>query len=463
MPSNRLKDADESALEEMLFFEDVTGSKREPVKETVGQAKQPKRKASEALTEDLPVSVAKSSVWADSDNEVVDIATVARTRKLRRTAQETEITGEDYEQRLRQQFVSMHGSQSWAATKRDDASDSELELLERSTRSRLKKVVAQPIAFRKLTDVTAKAQNLGSGPIVSLAWQPTTGVIDNPLLASVALSDKGLVRVWRVGKEVELIASIQPDRRFRVSSVAFVSDRLLAMVGPQRGVLIFDVLSQKEHAMLPSVAGRADRKFFRLFQGEDRLAVLAEGNEVLVMDSRSLALKAALKINAQVAGVDFVGDSVYVADRLCSVYRFDSNTGKCLERVVDDRTVGVMSFAVNGRYCLLGSNSGTVDAIALSDEGQLLPINDKNIKSFERLTTPVDAVAFVDQDVFVEVSKSRANAMRACMLHNGHTLPGWPRNTDKFGMVGTLAVRDKLVAMGTMHGKIKLFQYRRVM
>ena len=465
------KDAEELALEAELFFEDRKG--------TQVTAQVPKV-TSDFVTEQV-VDTSRPALWVDSDDEnlAVDISSVARTRKLRKTDKETIVAGADYSSRLRQQFASIHGDQKWASSSAvveknlEDSDDEDLAILQSSTRSKLRAVDKKPITIRKLVDVNAR-EGSKTGPIVSLSWQvgetvslPSAGstalVSDAPLLASVAISDKGLVRVWKVvgSKEHELIASIKPDRRFRVSSAVFITSSLLAMVGPQRGLLVFDVINGKEHIFLPSIAGRVDKKLIQIFPGNStHFAILAEDNEVLLMRKEGFMFVASLKVSADIVGVDFNDKDVFVADKLCSVYRFDLK-GKCLQRLVDDQTVGVASMVVNEKFVLLGSNTGTIDCISLEDGKLPKSVGEENTKTFQRLTTQVESLAFLDSGVFVAASKARANAIRACFTESGHTLAGWPRNTDKFGAVTRVAVKGNLLVMGTQQGKLKLFQYKR--
>jgi U3 small nucleolar RNA-associated protein 18 len=57
--------------------------------------------------------------WVDEDDEdqVVDLTAVNRLRKLRKSEQETEISGADFEKRLREQHKKLHPGVAWAEAK----------------------------------------------------------------------------------------------------------------------------------------------------------------------------------------------------------------------------------------------------------------------------------------------------------------------------------------------------------
>jgi len=441
---------DEQRLEDFLFFDDAAPTQQET----------------------SPEPAMRPSKWADSDDEqlTIDISAGARTRKLRKTQAEQTISGADYEARLRSQYQTIHGKQDWAIAKTpltaaSDSEDEEAAELLSSTRSRLKLAPGESAAlsFQKLTDVTSKATKR-TGPVISLSWAPGASAAV-PLLATVSTKDRNLVRVWGVAgaKDHELIASVRAPKRFRVTQAVFISEKLLAIVGPQRGILVFDVDTLKEHTFLTTIAGRSDRKLLGIVAGEKRFAVETENGEVLLVNSETFSLVAALRLNAPLAGWAFFGNSFFCLDKRCGIYRFDRETGKCLQRLTDDQTVAPVSLAVCGSHVLVGSGTGTVDMIRLG-EGGVLPevVNANNSKTFDRLTTSIDAlVALPGGEDFIAASKEKDNAIRACFLSTGHTLPAWPRLGDKFGRIGVVAVSGKTVAMGSQSGRVMLFNIRR--
>ena len=444
--------SDEQLLEEFLFFDDSAAA---AVSEIVSQAP----------------SKAK---WADSDDEnvQVDISAVSRMRKLRKTRAEQTVSGADYESRLRAQFEAIHGKQAWAAEKSKDAistasDDSEVEDLVASTKSRLKAATGEEAAlsFSKCSDINYSAGKR-AGSVSCMSWAQSTHVGSTPIIATMSSKDKNLVRVWSVAgtKDHELIATLQPPKRFRTSHAAFISESLLVVIGPQRGVVVFDVHAQKEHTFLHTIGGRFDRKFLRLIAGDcSRFAVEADNGDVLLINSKTFSLVSAIKLNTGLAGWAFYGNSFYCLDKRCGIYRFDADSGKCLQKLIDDQTVAPVSLDVSNSHILVGSAAGTVDMIKLGDDG-ILPevVNTSNTKTFDRLTTKIDSLVMLPQgDAFIAASSEKPNALRACFLSSGHTLPGWPTLGDKFGQISSIACAGDLMALGSTSGRVMLLSVKR--
>lgn len=443
--------SDEQMLEEFLFFDD-----------------------SAAAVTEIEIPIVTKSKWADSDDEnvQVDISAASRMRKLRKTRAEQTVSGADYESRLRAQFEAIHGKQAWAVQQEKDAistasDDSEVEELVASTRSRLKAASGEEAAlsFSKCSDINFAAGKR-AGSVSCMTWAQTIHPGSTPKIATISAKDKNLVRVWSVAgtKDHELIATLQPPKRFRVTDAAFVSESLLVVIGPQRGVVVFDAQAKKEHTFLHTIGGRFDRKFLRVVSGDcSRFAIEADNGDVLLMDSKSFSLIAAIKLNTALAGWAFYGNNFYCLDKRCGIYRFDIETGKCLQKLTDDQTVAPVSLSACSTHILVGSSAGTVDMIRL-EEGGVLPevVNTTNTKTFDRLTTKVDSLVTLPKgDAFIAASSDKPNAIRACFLASGHTLPGWPRLGDKLGQISSLACNGDFMAVGTNSGRVMLLNVKR--
>jgi U3 small nucleolar RNA-associated protein 18 len=412
-------------------------------------------------------STLKAAVWEDSEDERIDLTAKSRTRKLRKTKNESQVSGKEYEQRLRDQFEKVHGRQAWAEklqakTVEEVQSDvdSEDETTDEVVAINMKQISDKRlVSFRKIRDVCRV-----EGSIM------TTAMTGN--LLAVAAIEKVSVRIFSIGaKGAEQISEIRLGKKFRVRGMKFLDERTLVLVGPQRGVLFWDVQRKAEISYHPSPGGRFEREGWTNVRVQGNFVALSSKQEISIYTYPGMApVGCGARLNAEVIGFEFIqfvdsSVSLFALDKAGSLYEISTKTGMIIDRKSHSSIFQPLCFATSlgdsGNYFLLvGCGSGVVEAVELRD--RKIPadiVSGSSTKSFDRLTTPVETLLGVPGvAAFVSASKATANAIRCGNLNNGHTLAGWPKNTDKFGMIVGGCASENFLVLGTVNGRVLVFR-----
>jgi hypothetical protein len=431
-----IEDPEEMALESFLFTDD-----RE-----------------ENLEQEVVVSeTTKKSLWEDDQKNQVDLNSQSRLKKLKTSQKEGGVVSMDeYELRLRMQYQEMHNTPKWAKTgerkSKDAASSSDDEDGNHPVLSR-----NETVSVMKLPDVNTLYPI--SGKMVScMSWK------SSDVLATV--SSLNSVSVWGVNDDKStLLQTIELPKSHKINDISFITDSLLAIIVNNRFIMIWDVESKQEYTTLKSIGGKTHKNLTKIYSHKnytDKFVVIigdkTTGDSVcygLILSSKSFNVVGNIRISELIVGVSFYKDKIYVCDRLGCVYVYDKD-GKCVDRIYHEQAVNILSFTIvkeshDVAYFALGSNTGVVD---------LCPIqaNNGSLKSFDRILYPIDILVPIGFGIFLYGSSQKANSIRIGFSHNGHTLPQFPKPTQRIGIITTVSSQGPLIVCGNKQGKLRLFK-----
>lgn len=390
--------------------------------------------------------------WHDSDDEGVSVSIVTsnRSKKLRKSYEESQISGKDYVRRLRAQFEKIYPKPSWVDEESDEEmasqSDEENEQAVEGDMNALSKILGSLYEYKEVSqsrllppktlDIVrlkdANAKHPSHSAIQSLSFHPY-----KPLLLTGGY-DRSL-RIYHIdGKTNHLVTSVHL-KGTPVQTCCFYASPLggsrdkpdvqrIFSGGRRRYMHSWDLSNALVHAQ--GSTAKID-KFSRLYGHEDtqrsfekfRVAhfhnfstnqthsiILLQGNNgwINVLNGESGVWMTGCKINGVLADfcVDYKPTSknkfqtiLIAANTYSEVWEFDlSSNGKILRRWKDEGGVGITKIQVGGgtnSENISTSKSGGVRAnrwLAIGSESGYVNIYDR-----KTLSTSPKPVAALDQ------------------------------------------------------------------
>jgi U3 small nucleolar RNA-associated protein 18 len=504
----RAKGASVRELESIVFGNGALGLGKDSVEEPelepeeavqetdVAAPKAPsgkKRKKRKAGVEDKPID-AGAPAWVDADDAAltVDLKARDRTKKLRKNFTEDEISGVEYEKRLREQFKKLQGINTWAdqtsaaAVARTraaaDSSDEEAGGAEAavptSTRAVLKKSRDGPlkpreIDWERLREVeVVEGKKKGPAAIQALNFHP------NSELLLCAGMDKTL-RLFAIDGEENPKVSSHFFKDFPIFGAKFTpsGDQIL-MTSLDNKMLGFDVGTGKSFRITPF-----DSQPYRRVNGPymgpgpgdgaaaarsgQLYALLGDTGAVLLFDLRTKLPVRTMRMSslgAPAAVFSSEREVLYTADQEAHIYEWDLGTGRCLHRTRDQHAMRVSTLALSRATArtprpvlAVGTVSGNID---LFDAGGP-KLSDVPTRSVDNLTTRVSGIRFHQEgEIFAGFSQFTKDALRLVHTSTGTAYANWPASRAPIGTVSQFdfARENGLMAVGNEKGRVLLYR-----
>mmetsp|Transcript_16249 Transcript_16249/g.32684 ORF Transcript_16249/g.32684 Transcript_16249/m.32684 type:complete len:464 (-) Transcript_16249:1478-2869(-) len=271
------------------------------------------------------------AAWVDEDDEDVAVSLMSsdRLRKLRRTLDETEeLTGKDYQQRLRDRYQKTAGAAvrtDWAdvgalaedegeerASDQSDSDDDEgpsaANILASTTSLLSTSSKLPPNILKTIRCPDANLSDPNKSVVSSVQFHPGADP-DAPLLLTAGL-DKTL-RFFRIdGDTNEKVHGIHFPN-FPIYSASFLGDSGSVVISSRRPhFYVYDAVAGKIDRV-PCIPGREERSLETMATSPDGRLIAFVGNDgwIILVEAKSKLWVADLKMNGSARAVTFSPDS----------------------------------------------------------------------------------------------------------------------------------------------------------
>ncbi|KDO35015.1 hypothetical protein SPRG_01078 [Saprolegnia parasitica CBS 223.65] len=413
MSSESLPSHEEVALREQLFHTAETAKRPAP---------------------ESPTPVQRQAAWVDEDDDDMVVNLEARLKKLRKTEDETQVSGDVYQERLKKQFKSGRSAASWAdldaldkkkaAARGEDDSDDEEDLFAGagSLLGTGGGDVLSPttLAISRMKD--ANKQSPSNAVVQSVQFHA-----NGQLLLTAGL-DKTL-RLFQVdGSENPKIESIFL-KDMPISCAQFSNDgKRVVMTGPRPQFYVYDIEGGHVNR-IPRVRNRKETKWTSFVSGREHIAMLGDEGVISLLSERSHDFIGSLKMTGSARAAAFCADDNYLMSTGSDgdIYKWDLRMRKCLYRVKDEGSLGNGAIAASGdgKFVAVGADSGVVN---IYDASKLAHgKTPKPIKSLMQLTTGISSLKFNgDSQILAMASRETKDALKMVHMPSATVFGNWP-------------------------------------
>ncbi|KAJ2067452.1 hypothetical protein GGI08_001366, partial [Coemansia sp. S2] len=288
-------DDDEPSKDDSLFFVDT--ERDEDMANSESDSSADGSDSGEESAAEEEEGTGPKAAWVDDDTKDAQVALKAqsRSRKLRETQSDNVVSGDVYEERLRQQFQKIHAVPKWAAEAEANQEDGS-ELL-KTTKSLLSKssTVLQPTRLDTVRVRNANQTAPSQSAVLSVQFHPTSNVL---LTAGL---DKTL-RLFEVdGKENHKIQSIY-FKDLSVTTAQFIRGGQEVVVSGRRGYYYSVDVERGSVNRINGIPGHkmASLEFMRGNINGDRLAIMSNGGQIHLVSARTKQFIHTLPMNGVV-------------------------------------------------------------------------------------------------------------------------------------------------------------------
>jgi WD40 repeat protein len=468
------------------------------------------------VTKAAKVTDGNAPAWEDSDDDrlAISLAGANRLRKLRKTEAEDLVSGTEYSQRLRQQYLRLNPLPAWAReadgrpTKRrrssaasdssaDSDSDSEVSAqpLEKFLRDVNSLAGAGSTKKRRLRpeviDIqrTREIPDKHKAPVACLSFHPEYPVLLSSSTASVLYLH-----------HIAPAAHPTPNPQLTSVQVKQVDVRRAEFLYPHGDKVFFagrrkyfhqwDLKSGTVQKTTQILGHRLEHKTmerFKLSPCGRYMAIVAStrkgGGIINVLNTTSMQWIAAARLSSQNGIADFAwwstGNGMTILGRDGQVGEYSMESRSFLGIWHDEGCVGGIVLALGGhqgpaalgddRWVAVGSNSGITN---IYDRNELLVLKSEEVtvkerptptRVFEQLVTPITHITFSpDGQLMAFGSQHKKDALRLVHLPTCTVYRNWPTEQTPLGRITAVAFGNQsdLLAVGNDTGKIRLWEIR---
>eukprot|EP00112_Aurelia_sp_Birch-Aquarium-sp1_P006263 Seg1694.2 transcript_id=Seg1694.2/GoldUCD/mRNA.D3Y31 product="U3 small nucleolar RNA-associated protein 18" protein_id=Seg1694.2/GoldUCD/D3Y31 len=399
--------------------------------------------------------------WTDEDDKTlrIDIKDEKRLRKLRKTEDDADIDGSEYEKRLRDQFEKLVGVPEWAKLDRK-TDESDDEDFFKSTRNYLAKSDRLPQTFIEIRRVKdANYSKYPNSSLRCLEFHP------NSKIALTAGFNK-TVDLFQIDNETNPKIQTIYIEGFPIYTAHFTPDGQQVILSSRRKYFyVFDI-TDGQVTKVPNIKGRAEKSMENFVISPDGscIAFLGESGYINLVSIKTKQLISSMKMNGRVNCAAFTADG----SRLLTfggdgeVYIWDMNTKRCKHKFRDEGCLkGVcIDVSKDGRFVACGSSSGVVN---LYDDRCFTEQNPKPIKTVLNLQTSIHCLKFNPSSEMLAIS-SRAvkDSLKLLHVESLTVFSNWPTRKGALGYVQSLAFTPQsgYLAVGNDSGKAMLFRLK---
>lgn len=424
----------------------------------------------------------RKPVWVDDEEKrtSINIAKVNKLRKLRKEEDESVISGEVYESRLRAQHMKMNRGTDWAHpnaqptySSEDDDSDRENGVVVASgyehseyaddilrtnadlVLRRSAKLLPGHLEYSRLCDANMK--DPCHGPVNSVQFHK------NAQLLLIGGLDRTLKFFQVDGKKNEMIQSIFLED-CPIRKAAFLPDGSQAIIsGRRKFAYSFDLVKAHVDKIGP-LTGRDEKSLEAFEVSPDSKTIAFLGNEgyILLVSTKTKELIGTLKMNGTVRSIAFTNDGQQLLSSGGDgqIYHWDLRTRTCFHKGMDEGCLTGTALCVPpvGNLFAAGSNTGTVNIYNRDD---FLGGKRKPIKVIENLTTKVDFMKFnQDAQILAISSRMKKNSMKLVHVPSLTVFSNWPHPNQPVHYPSCMdfSPRGGFMAVGNAAGKVLLYK-----
>ena len=457
----------------------------------------------ERVHDDAGDDAPTAGVWEDPDdaNSTVNVARLARLRKLRTDEAETDLDGARYVARIRKQHRRLHQRTGWAdidekarSNGSKDASSALSHLL-REGGAMVEEDGGLASSGRALPQGTLEATRVRDAN----AAEPS-----NAVLRSVAFHANGaLFLTAGLDKTVRLF-DIDGTNNPKVQGVFFEDlpvhkacfangGAAVVAAGRRDYFYVYDLAQGAVERVAPLV-GRPEKSLESFVQSPETdgsahlndpmLAFLGADGHVPLVSLKSRTCVGAVKMNGSARSAAFAADGRHLltAGGDSTTYVWDlRNQKRCVEKIVDDGALTVTALAASpsGAHVAFGSESGVVNVYETrgfrtfgsvgdgngneppSTGGYRRETRPKPTRALMNLTTSADALTFNgDGQMLAMSSRLKRDALRLVHLPSCTVFSNWPSSKTPLHYVWCTAFSPTggYLAVGNARGKALLYR-----
>jgi U3 small nucleolar RNA-associated protein 18 len=420
------------------------------------------------------IKSARQPAWEDPDDDAVHINVAAqpRLRKLRQTEEETELSGADYQNRLRRQHRKLNPRADWASLDRakPDADVADALLLRAGgLLAGSRTLPPGRIEMTRLKDGNYEEPN--QSVVRSVEFHP------NGQLMMTAGLDKRLRFFSIDGVLNPHVQSIYlEDSPIQQAGFAAGGAHIIA-AGRRAFFYVVDLESAKVERIV-GIFGRQERSFesFATSPAASTVAFFGRDGNIPLVSTSSRQAIGNLKMNGTVRAGAFSpdGQQLLTSGGDGTVYVWDLRTQRCLRRYVDEGSTGGTSLAMSpqGNVFASGSQSGVVNVYRHPTESSVggaertadvpaAPLALRPIRALPHLVTTADSLAFSpDGQLLAMASRMKRDALTLVHVPTLTAFSNWPTSRSPLHYVHSLAFSPGggYLAIGNAKGRVLLYR-----
>ncbi|KAJ3005496.1 UNVERIFIED_CONTAM: U3 snoRNP protein [Siphonaria sp. JEL0065] len=418
-----------------------------------------------------------TALWVDSfdngsqDFKAVDISAGSnRLRKLREADDETKISTEEFEARLRKQYLKLHPTPDWA-TKPDPTLQenytskygalgsvnavlrSTKAMIDRNMRIKLPK---DHLDVFRMTD--ANDASPSQSVVQSCKFHPNAPVL------LTAGQDKTL-RLFHVDGKVNPKIQSVFLKDFPIHCADFSADgRQVILAGIKKHFYVYDVEAGQAER-ITGIRGRDEEMFnkFVVSPCGKFIAFLGRDGYIILISAHSKQWIANLRMNGTCTAFDFTKDGrfLYSIGGDGEVYQWDLATRQCTHRFFDEGAVNVHHLAVSpdNSFIATGSSAGIVNVY--SSSSALASSKPTPSRALMNLTTGISNLSFhPSSQALLFSSRLKKDSLKIAHCPSLNVFPNWPTESTPLGYVQSTAWSPGggYLAVGNDKGKVLLYR-----
>ena len=425
-----------------------------------------------------------------SDNKVknkkeliIDLNKRNRLKKLKKDINENQITKEEYELRIREQYNTMKNIKNndlykWAEDEEDDKSTGndqenldlggDLDNLLKTNKSIIneKKILSNTniLKIHQCQPVTKFPGYQHSSIMSTINFHP----IKNNILLTSGLDKK--LKIFDINfndnyksKLVNTINTLD----IPIFSVKFISNEEIIITGKRKHYYLYNLDTQKLIRSDGNFATSSNKitSLEKCFVGNNIYSFGDNNGNIYIYDIASKRFKYDLKISCAINSICFDDNNyMYVAGEQSEIFIYDLRKYRnCIKKINDygNFITNCMDISNNFEYLSTGGKQGYVNLYKVSDLINDLNIDVEPVKIFDNLTTSCDFVKFNKINNMLGMSsKWKKNAVRFVNLDNNKVFSNFPSFKERFKYISCFDFNsdNSLLSIGNDEGKAFLFQ-----
>ena len=425
-----------------------------------------------------------------SDNKVknkkeliIDLNKRNRLKKLKKDINENQITKEEYELRIREQYNTMKNIKNndlykWAEDEEDDKSTGndqenldlggDLDNLLKTNKSIIneKKILSNTniLKIHQCQPVTKFPGYQHSSIMSTINFHP----IKNNILLTSGLDKK--LKIFDINfndnyksKLVNTINTLD----IPIFSVKFISNEEIIITGKRKHYYLYNLDTQKLIRSEGNFATSSNKitSLEKCFVGNNIYSFGDNNGNIYIYDIASKRFKYDLKISCAINSICFDDNNyMYVAGEQSEIFIYDLRKYRnCIKKINDygNFITNCMDISNNFEYLSTGGKQGYVNLYKVSDLINDLNIDVEPLKVFDNLTTSCDFVKFNKINNMLGMSsKWKKNSVRFVNLDNNKVFSNFPSFKERFKYISCFDFNsdNSLLSIGNDEGKAFLFQ-----
>ncbi|XP_013402329.1 U3 small nucleolar RNA-associated protein 18 homolog isoform X2 [Lingula anatina] len=452
--SSKDKDEAENVLEKL-----VLGGESEIVEKLQPKSAKTKPKSKDFTQE-------KKAAWEDEDDLTESVNLTKDRRHAVLSHGEKKITGDSFQQRLKNQFEKVSGTPAWARLKSGDEEsdgaedDPEAAQLLQTTGDYLAPSESLPkgvIQIKRCKDANSECPS--QGKVKSVEFHPTAQVI---LTAGM---DQRLHLFQVDGKNNPKIQSLFMDR-FPIHTAHFSRTGEEVIMGSKHKNFYYYDMIAGNVGNIPQIKGIEENDMSRFEMSPDGkfIVFLGKYGHMHLISAKSKEWLSSLKMNGTVDSVTFSPDGrrMYSIGDEGDVYVWDMTTRDCIHRFKDEGCVQgtAITMSKNGQYLACGSYSGVVN---IYDESYMNSGYPKPVKAIMNLVTPCTSAVFNSTSELMAITSNYAErAIKLVHFPSMTVFSNFPDKADslRIPLAMDFSLNSGYFAVGNHRGQVLLYRVK---